>query len=104
MYTVFYAGLPRKPKKENKQNGDSSLAMAMKSGTRKRTNASQFGFDSFGRLPPHLRMSRDYLPMLDFPENLQQLEAASADWKTFEDWQIVMVCTRRRINLWYACR
>ena len=51
------------------------------------------------RLPPHMGLPRDlYGSGYDIPDTLAGLENASADWKPFEDWQIVTV--RWKVEEW----
>ncbi|XP_055328559.1 helicase domino-like isoform X2 [Paramacrobiotus metropolitanus] len=89
--------MKNKAKKEGKQNQDMSLSAAAKGVKRKAGNPFQFSFDLANgrgtRLPPHMSGGRENLMGADFPESLPQLEAATADFRTFEDWQIVMTST-----------
>lgn len=91
---IFVADASKKNKKDNKNQDNSSLITTMKSSMRKKGNAPFIGLDPMGRgvrLPPHLQLSRELPSIADFPDTLPALEAATADWRPFEDWQIVMV-------------
>ncbi|OQV25234.1 hypothetical protein BV898_00920 [Hypsibius exemplaris] len=82
-------------KRKDKMPPDPMLGS--KSSRRKKDQVSPMGLDSSGlgrlmRTPSHMGMLRDYSNMggLDIPDSLATLENATADWKPFEDWQIVM--------------